>query len=260
MTAAPWRLDGRLALVTGASRGLGLATAREFARLGARLVLVARGEDGLRAAWEAVSGVGDQEVETLAADLSLPEGRARVADWVAARGALHLLVNNAGMNIRKTMAELRFEEYRRLLETNLDSGFDLCRRVLPQLRAGAKEAGEAAVVNNASVAGLTHLRTGAPYGMSKAAMIQLTRNLAVEWARWGIRVNAVAPWYIDTPLAREVLDDPDYASAVLERTPMGRVGHPEEVARTIAFLCMPAASYITGQTLAVDGGFSVYGF
>jgi Tropinone reductase 1 len=96
--------------------------------------------------------------------------------------------------------------------------------------------------------------------MSKAALIQLTRNLAVEWASKGIRVNAVAPWYIDTPLARQVLDDPAYAEAVIERTPMGRVGAPEEVARTIAFLCMPASGYITGQTLAVDGGFSVYGF
>jgi Tropinone reductase 1 len=88
----------------------------------------------------------------------------------------------------------------------------------------------------------------------------LTRNLAVEWARWDIRVNAVAPWYIDTPLARQVLDDPDYRRQVLERTPMGRVGRPGEVARAIAFLCMPASGYVTGQTLAVDGGFSVYGF
>ena len=116
------------------------------------------------------------------------------------------------------------------------------------------------MVNNASVAGLTHLRTGAPYGMSKAAMIQLTRNLAVEWAAEGVRVNAVAPWYIRTPLAEQVLSDPAYRQDVLQRTPMGRVGEPEECARAIAFLCMPAAAYITGQCLAVDGGFSVYGF
>ncbi len=89
-------------------------------------------------------------------------------------------------------------------------------------------------------------------------MIQLTRNLAVEWAQEGIRVNAVAPWYIRTPLADQVLSDPDYRQEVLERTPMGRVGEVEECARAIAFLCMPAASYITGQCLAVDGGFSVF--
>ena len=91
-------------------------------------------------------------------------------------------------------------------------------------------------------------------------MIQLTRNLAVEWAPFEIRVNAVAPWYIDTPLARQVLEDDAYLAAVLERTPMGRIGDPREVARTIAFLCMDGAAYITGQTVAIDGGFSVYGF
>jgi Tropinone reductase 1 len=91
-------------------------------------------------------------------------------------------------------------------------------------------------------------------------MIQLTRNLAVEWASEGIRVNAVAPWYINTPLAGQVLADADYRRQVLDRTPMGRVGEVEECARAIAFLCMPASSYITGQCLPVDGGFSVYGF
>ena len=124
------------------------------------------------------------------------------------------------------------------------------RRLLPLLRAGAPSC----VVNNASVAGLTHLRTGAAYGMSKAAMIQLTRNLAVEWARWDIRVNAVAPWYIDTPLARQVLDDADYRRQVLERTPMGRVGRPAEVAGPVVFLCSGLASYITGEILNVNGG------
>ena len=124
--------------------------------------------------------------------------------------------------------------------------------------AGHMKSG-ASVVNMASVAGLTHLCTGTPYAMSKAALIQMTRNLAVEWAGRGIRVNAVAPWYIDTPLARQVLDDPEYRRAVLDRTPMGRIGEPAEVAAAVAFLCMPAASYITGQCLNVDGGFSVNG-
>lgn len=253
---AAWRLDGQLALVTGASRGLGLATALEFARLGARLLLVARGGEDLALARDAVAAEASHDVEVLAADLADEADRRRVVQRVADEGALNLLVNNAGMNIRKPVHEFGFEEYRRVLRLNTDACFDLCRRLFPLLEAGAP----AAVVNNASVAGLTHLRTGAPYGMSKAALIQMTRNLAVEWASRGIRVNAVAPWYIDTPLARQVLDDPAYTEAVIARTPMGRVGAPEEVARAIAFLCMPASGYITGQTLAIDGGFSVYGF
>jgi Tropinone reductase 1 len=104
------------------------------------------------------------------------------------------------------------------------------------------------------------VRTGAVYGMAKAALHQLTKNLAVEWAEDGVRVNAVAPWYIRTQRSEPALADTDYLDEVLERTPLKRIGEPEEVAAAIAFLCLPAASYITGQVLAVDGGFTCYGF
>lgn len=252
---SPWRLDGQTALITGASRGLGAATAREFAQLGASLALVARGIEALHSLANELRDDGCQ-VECISADLATAQGRDKLVEVFADDRPLHILINNAGTNIRKPIAQFTEQEYRQVQATNIDSCFELCRRLLPALSA----AGQASVVNNASVAGLTHLRTGAPYGMSKAAMIQLTRNLAVEWAAMNIRVNAVAPWYIDTPLARQVMQDPEYLEEILHRTPMGRVGEPEEVARTIAFLCMPAASYITGQTLAIDGGFSVYGF
>jgi Tropinone reductase 1 len=252
-----WNLEGKLALITGASRGLGNAIAHEFASLGADLLLVARGEEGLVQTRQSIlEQFPDCRVKTIRADIATEQGRDAVVASVEAVGSLQILINNAGTNIRKTMARISADEYRHVQETNLNSAFELSRRLYPFLKAGAP----ASVVNNASVAGLTHLRTGAPYGMSKAGLIQLTKNCAVEWAPDEIRVNAIAPWYIDTPLARQVMDDDQYLADILDRTPMGRIGEPEEVARTVAFLCMPGAGYITGQCLAIDGGFSVYGF
>ncbi len=254
---SPWRLDGQLALITGASKGLGYAIATEFASLGAHLVLVARGVDGLaNISAEITQQTPGCRVQTVSADVATEEGRDKVVDAVDGHGVLQILVNNAGTNIRKKMADISTEEYRHVQETNLNPGFELSRRMYPYLKAGTP----ASVVNNASVAGLTHLRTGAPYGMSKAGLIQLTRNCAVEWAPDEIRVNAIAPWYVDTPLARQVMDDDQYLAEILGRTPMGRIGKPEEVARTVAFLCMSGAGYITGQCIAIDGGFSVFGF
>lgn len=254
-SSSAWRLDGKRALVTGGSSGIGLATATELACLGADVVLVARNPAPLEQARADIQSASPGTVvEFLTADLSREDDRRRLTENLL--DPVHILVNNSGTNIRKRMDELTLEEYRHVQETNLVSCFEMCRLLHPLLRSSAPSC----VVNNASVAGMTHLRTGAPYGMSKASMIQLTRNLAVEWASEGIRVNAVAPWYINTPLAGQVLSDPDYRRQVLDRTPMGRVGEVEECARAIAFLCMPAASYITGQCIAIDGGFSVFGF
>ena len=250
-----WRLDGQRALITGGSSGIGLALAHELAALGADLVLVARNQERLEQARTALSEAHPQrQVEGVSADVADARQRQQLAADL--QGPLNILINNAGFNIRKRVEEVSLEEYLRVQDVNLVSCFDLCRLLHPHLLKSAP----AAVVNVASVAGLTHLRTGAPYGMSKAAMIQLTRNLAVEWGKQGIRVNAVAPWYIETPLANQVLQNEDYRRDVLERTPMGRIGSVTECAAAIAFLCLPAAGYITGHCLAIDGGFSVFGF
>jgi Tropinone reductase 1 len=253
MTKGRWSLDGRHAVVTGGTRGIGEAVVEELLSLGARVTFVARDEQRVgrrEAAWRE-RGL---QATGIAADVGSPKGRDAIREAVAVGGgALHALVNNVGTNVRKPTTAYTEEETDSILRTNLLSAFHLTRTLVDHIGDGGS------VVNVASVGGLTHLCTGTPYAMSKAAMLQMTRNLAVEWAEKGVRVNAVAPWYIDTPLARQVLDDPDYRQVVIGRTPMGRIGEPEEVAAAVAFLCLPAASYITGQCIAVDGGFSVNG-
>ncbi|OZB61646.1 MAG: tropinone reductase [Lysobacterales bacterium 14-68-21] len=253
-----WQLQGHTALVTGASKGIGYATARELAGLGADLLLVARDEDYLeQVRLELADDFPGIDVLAFAADLAEPEDRLAVFDWVSDLDVpLSLLVNNAGGNQSMATLDYAGDDYRAIFEQNLFSAFEMSRLAHPHLA----EHGRAAIVNVGSVSGLTHVRTGSPYGMTKAALHQLTRNLAVEWAVDGIRVNAVAPWYIRTQRTDGPLADPDYLEEVLDHTPLRRIGEPEEVAAAIAFLCLPAASYITGQVLAVDGGFVSYGF
>lgn len=255
---ARWRLDGQLALVTGASRGIGQACARELAGRGAQLLLVARDGDRLEAAaGELAEEFPDCQPRVFAADLADAEQRLDVIDWLRDLAALpHILVNNVGDNISRPALDYDAGQLDWLIRTNVLSAWELGRLCHPLLR----EHGVASIVNIASVSGLVHVRTGAPYGLTKAALIQMTRNLACEWAGDGIRVNAVAPWYTRTARTSGPLSQPGYYDEVIEHTPLRRIGEPEEVAAAVAFLCLPAASYITGQCLAVDGGFTSHGF
>jgi Tropinone reductase 1 len=251
-----WNLQGKYALITGATKGIGKAIAEEFLALGANVMIVARNADeldNLLRKWQ------DQQLLVIGAvaDISKPADCERVAQHVETNwGKLDILVNNVGTNIRKKTTAYSASEYHMLMQTNLASAFHLCQLFHPLLKSSA----QGSIVNISSVAGLTHVRSGSIYGMTKGAMNQLTKNLACEWAEDGIRVNAVAPWYIETPLAKAVLQDQSYLDNILQRTPMRRIGKPEDVAAAAAFLCMPGAAYITGQCLAVDGGFTVYGF
>ena len=258
MAGERWRLDGQVALVTGASAGIGHAIARELLGFGADVLLVARDPDRLEnARAELEEEFPDRIARAFPADLADDDARRELFDWIEDLDCgLHILVNNVGTNQRKPTMDYADAEWRALFELNVFATFELCRYAYPLLTRHPASS----IVNIGSVSGATHVRTGSPYGMSKAALHQLSRNLACEWAGDGVRVNSVAPWYIRTRRTSPMLAEAEYYEEVISRTPLGRVGEPEEVAAAVAFLCLPAASYITGECIAVDGGFLRYGF
>ncbi|NJR62363.1 MAG: SDR family oxidoreductase [Cyanobacteria bacterium CRU_2_1] len=252
-----WTLTGKKALITGATKGIGLAIAEEFLALGAEVMIVGRNEATMAQVLQSWQPQG-WKAHGIAADVATASGRQAILSQVksAFGDQLDILVNNVGTNIHKKAMDYPSEEYASIFQTNLDSVFKLCQLAYPLLKASM----DSSIVNIGSVAGLTAIRTGAPYAMTKAALVQLSRSLAVEWAGDRIRVNTVAPWFIHTPLTESLLANPELVAEVVSRTPMKRVGEPEDVAGIVAFLCMPTAAYITGQCIAVDGGFLAFGF
>lgn len=253
---ANWHLKGKKALITGATKGIGRAIAEEFLALGADILIVARNEK------EVVEAVAEWQKQGYnafgcVADVSKSDERLKVIENMQQvfGDSLDILVNNVGTNIRKQLIDYQENEYRQIFEVNLFSVVEMCRLCYPFLKNGVG----ANVVNVASVAGFLDVSSGPPYGMTKAAEIQLTRHLAVEWASVGIRVNAISPWYTATPLTVPVLSNPERLDRIIARTPLSRVAEPGEMASVVAFLAMDKASYITGQNISVDGGMSVKG-
>ena len=248
-----WSLKGKKAFITGGTKGIGLAIVKEFLNLGVEVIFAARTDSDVKNLEMELSR-SFKDVKGIIADVSKPADREMLAVEIEKTWEhLDIFINNAGTNIRKKITEYSDDEVSFLIDTIYRSALDLSRKLYPMIRKSS----QGNVIFISSVAGLNHLRTGAVYGTAKAALIQLTKNLAVEWAPENIRVNTLAPWYIKTPLVEQVLKNKDFLAEIIKRTPMGRLGEPEEVSAIAAFLCMPAASYITGQCIAIDGGTSV---
>lgn len=248
MTAAEQRV-----LITGAARGIGLATARLFLERGARVALLDVDGEALR---ESVRALGNREaVIGIEADVAEPgqvaDAMERVRDGL---GGLDALVNNAGIAVFKPMLETSFAEWSRVLAVNLSGPFLTTQAAVPLM----VEAGGGAIVNITSISGLRASTLRVAYGTSKAGLAHLTRQQAAELAELNIRVNAVAPGPVDTAMAKAV-HTPDIRADYHDAIPLNRYGREEELAAAIHFLCGADASYITGQTLAVDGGFEATG-
>lgn len=249
MTASD--LSGRLALVTGGTRGIGLASGRALADLGADVILVGRDEAELERAAEHLRSTG-RAIHLAPFDLS---EIAAIAEWFAdirARiGTPDILVNAAGISRRGEATELTLDDWNAVMDINATAIWELSRHCA---RALIETGRPGRIINIASLMTAAARPGTSPYTASKGAVGQLTKALAVEWARHGILVNAVAPGYIATDFNRELKADPAFDAWVLGRCPLGRWGRPEDIAGPVAFLATDAASFITGQTIYVDGG------
>lgn len=243
-------LSGRTALVTGASSGLGVDIARTLRAAGATVVIAARRLDRLQ---ELVAE--DPDLVPVRCDIADPASVEAAADEVHSRvGALDILVNNAGTSIPARAEDERLEDFRYVMDVNLLGAFHLTQVVGRQML----DAGRGSIVNVASILGLVASSPNrqASYCASKGALLSLTRELAVQWARRGVRVNAIAPGFFPSELTTELLDDDAGAKYVKTNTPMSRPGRPGELRGTLLLLASDAGSYITGEVIAVDGGWT----
>ncbi|XP_027337962.1 tropinone reductase homolog At5g06060 isoform X3 [Abrus precatorius] len=256
-TGSRWSLKGTTALVTGGTRGIGHAVVEELAEFGASVYTCSRNEDELNACLKEWKKKGFS-VSGSVCDASSPPQRENLIQQVTStfNGKLNILVNNVGTNVRKPTIEYTAEEYSKLMTTNLDSAYHLSQLTYSLLKAS----GNGSIVFISSVASLTSVGSGTIYAATKAAINHLTKYLACEWAKDNIRSNCVAPWYTKTPLAEPVLAKKEFVNEVLSRTPIKRIAETHEVSSLVTFLCLPAASYITGQIVSVDGGFTANGF
>jgi NAD(P)-dependent dehydrogenase (short-subunit alcohol dehydrogenase family) len=255
MTSNPFRLDGRTALVTGANRGLGRAFATALAHAGADVVVVGRHQDRNEEAATAIAEETGRRTTVATGDVTDAADVSRiVADAVEAHGKLDILVNNAGICFHRPALEVPDEEFQEVFDVNVSGLWRMTRAVAPHMI----EAGGGSIVNVGSISAIIVNRPQwqPAYNASKAAVHQLTKSLAAEWAPYGIRVNAIAPGYVKTEMAP--VDEARFRRQWIEDAPMERYATPEEIAPSVVYLASDAASFTTGSVLVTDGGYTVY--
>jgi gluconate 5-dehydrogenase len=249
----PFDLTGRVAVVTGTSRGLGQALARALARAGADLVITSRRRDDLRDFQREIEGMGRRALP-LALDVRDQASIRRMAEEaLAGYGTVDILVNNAGCNIRKPALEVTWEDWNTILDTNLRGSFFVAQALARPMVAR----GHGRIINIGSVTSVAGYAGLGPYGASRGGIRQLTMSLADDWGPHGVTVNCLAPGWFKTAQNAAMYEDAEWVAMLKERIPVRRPGQPSDLEGAVVFLASEASAYVTGQTLLVDGGISV---